>query len=148
MTHKTFETVPSALVNVNVLSPRFTQLTCGFIMLAVTRVRLCSVHQRFFTGLNNLPLLQHRNMSSNAEHSKIPITLLGTMAFGGRADAELSEKMVKAFLDRGHREVDTAFMYTDGQSETIIGGMDLPKNGNYLKCILQYCDCNWDVNSH
>ena len=60
---------------------------------------------------------------------KRPISLLGTMAFGGRATAEQSLEMVRAFLDRGHNEVDTAFMYTDGQSETIIGGMNLPKTG-------------------
>lgn len=51
------------------------------------------------------------------------------MSFGGRADAEQSLEMVKAFLDRGHNQVDTAFMYVDGKSETIIGGMNLPKTG-------------------
>lgn len=51
------------------------------------------------------------------------------MAFGGRADAEQSLDMVKAFLDRGHKLLDTAFMYADGKSETIIGGMNLPKTG-------------------
>uniref|UniRef100_A0A3Q2WZ53 Aflatoxin B1 aldehyde reductase member 4-like n=1 Tax=Haplochromis burtoni TaxID=8153 RepID=A0A3Q2WZ53_HAPBU len=56
-----------------------------------------------------------------------PVSLLGTMGFGGRADAEQSLEMVKAFLDRGHNQVDTAFMYVDGKSETIIGGMNLPK---------------------
>ncbi|XP_012692277.1 aflatoxin B1 aldehyde reductase member 3 [Clupea harengus] len=98
-------------------------------MLAVVRVGLCVLHQRLFTGSSSLLLVQNRNMSSsNSAHSKIPITLLGSMAFGGRADAEMSEKMVKAFLERGHRELDTAYMYTDGQAETIIGGMDLPNN--------------------
>lgn len=58
-----------------------------------------------------------------------PVSLLGTMAFGGRADAERSRDMVRAFLDRGHLLVDTAYMYTDGKAETIIGGMDLPKTG-------------------
>lgn len=53
------------------------------------------------------------------------------MAFGGRANPEQSLDMVKAFLDRGHKQVDTAFMYMDGKSETIIGGMNLPKTGNY-----------------
>uniref|UniRef100_A0A8C4A7Q3 NADP-dependent oxidoreductase domain-containing protein n=1 Tax=Denticeps clupeoides TaxID=299321 RepID=A0A8C4A7Q3_9TELE len=53
-------------------------------------------------------------------------TLLGSMAFGGRADAEVSEKMVAAFLRRGHGELDTAFMYNDGQSEAIIGALQLP----------------------
>lgn len=51
------------------------------------------------------------------------------MSFGGRADAEQSRDMVKAFLDRGHNLVDTAYMYTDGKSETIIGDMHLPKTG-------------------
>ncbi|XP_041835543.1 aflatoxin B1 aldehyde reductase member 3 [Melanotaenia boesemani] len=75
--------------------------------------------------LIHLPkLVAHRNMSSPA---KRPVSLLGTMAFGGRADAEQSREMVKAFLDRGHNQVDTAFMYVDGKSETIIGDMKLPK---------------------
>lgn len=61
--------------------------------------------------------------------AKRPVSILGTMAFGGRADAEKSLDMVKAFLDRGHNQVDTAFMYVDGKSETVIGGMNLPKTG-------------------
>lgn len=68
-----------------------------------------------------------RNMSTS--QAKRPISLLGTMAFGGRADAEQSLDMVKAFLNRGHNRVDTAFMYMDGKSEAIIGGMKLPKTG-------------------
>lgn len=69
--------------------------------------------------------MARQNMSSS--QSKRPITLLGTMAFGGRADEELSMEMVKTFMDRGHVMVDTAFMYVDGKSETVIGGMNLPK---------------------
>lgn len=57
---------------------------------------------------------------------KRPVSLLGTMAFGGKADAQQSLDMVKAFLARGHQHLDSAFMYTAGQSETIIGGMQLP----------------------
>ncbi|KAL7837717.1 hypothetical protein SRHO_G00274280 [Serrasalmus rhombeus] len=49
------------------------------------------------------------------------------MTFGGSVDADLSSKMVQVFLERGHHELDTAFIYTGGQSETIIGGMQLPK---------------------
>lgn len=66
----------------------------------------------------------------SSSEAKRPVTLLGTMAFGGRANAEQSLDMVKAFLDRGHKQVDTAFMYMDGKSETIIGGMNLPKSGS------------------
>ncbi|XP_030633449.1 aflatoxin B1 aldehyde reductase member 3 isoform X3 [Chanos chanos] len=95
-------------------------------MFCSVRAGLCAAHQRVFSRYSFIDLKQFRNMSTN---SKIPVTLLGTMAFGGRADAETSGKMVKAFLDRGHNEVDTAFMYTAGQSETIIGGMELPKSG-------------------
>lgn len=68
-----------------------------------------------------------KSMSSSS--GKRPVSLLGTMAFGGRADAEQSLDMVKAFLDRGHNLVDTAYMYMDGKSETIVGGMNLPKTG-------------------
>ncbi|KAI9520983.1 Aflatoxin B1 aldehyde reductase member 2 [Dissostichus eleginoides] len=63
----------------------------------------------------------------SSSQSKRPVTLLGTMAFGGRADEDLSLEMVKTFMDRGHVLVDTAFMYVDGKSETVIGGMNLPK---------------------
>lgn len=63
-------------------------------------------------------------MSSEA---KRPVTLLGTMAFGGRADSQQSLEMIKAFLGRGHILLDTAIMYVDGKSEAIIGGMHLPK---------------------
>ncbi|CAL8355588.1 unnamed protein product [Gadus morhua 'NCC'] len=69
-------------------------------------------------------LVSRRNMSSQM---KRPVTLLGTMAFGGRADAEKSLEMVKCFISHGHKEIDTAYMYTDGQAETILGGMNLAK---------------------
>lgn len=61
------------------------------------------------------------------------------MAFGGRADAEQSRDMVKAFLDRGHNLVDTAHMYMDGKSETVIGGMHLPKTGISEDTLVQLC---------
>ncbi|MGH0168046.1 UNVERIFIED_CONTAM: hypothetical protein FKN15_073673 [Acipenser sinensis] len=65
--------------------------------------------------------------SPGSTQSKLPVTLLGSNAFGGRADADTSAAMVRAFLERGHNEVDTAYMYVDGQSETVIGGMGLAK---------------------
>ncbi|MBN3310528.1 ARK72 reductase, partial [Amia calva] len=57
----------------------------------------------------------------------LPVTVLGTMAFGGRADADASTAMVRAFLERGHDALDTALMYTGGQAEAIVGGMGLAK---------------------
>jgi len=77
---------------------------------------------------HTLHFYQHRNMSQ----SKLPVTLLGSMAFGGRADAHTSAQMVQVFLERGHDELDTAFMYNDGQAETIIGDMQLPSTGTVL----------------
>ncbi|KAG7478414.1 hypothetical protein MATL_G00080620 [Megalops atlanticus] len=96
-------------------------------MLWRARSGLCVFLQTLNTRFRYLPPVLHRNMSSGT-NSKLPITLLGTMAFGGRANAETSATMVRAYLERGHNELDTAFMYTDGQSETIIGGMGLPKS--------------------
>lgn len=96
--------------------------------VVITR-RLCTLGKRHINKdsvLKHLPrIVARQNMSSS--QSKRPITLLGTMAFGGRADEELSMEMVKTFMDRGHVMVDTAFMYVDGKSETVIGGMNLPK---------------------
>lgn len=44
---------------------------------------------------------------------------------GRRMDATSSAASVQAFLKRGHTEIDTAFVYADGQSETILGGLGL-----------------------
>lgn len=54
-----------------------------------------------------------------------PATVLGTMEMGRRMDASASAATVRAFLERGHSELDTAFMYSDGQSENILGGLGL-----------------------
>uniref|UniRef100_A0A8C5KVE6 NADP-dependent oxidoreductase domain-containing protein n=1 Tax=Jaculus jaculus TaxID=51337 RepID=A0A8C5KVE6_JACJA len=54
-----------------------------------------------------------------------PATILGTMEMGRRMDATASAASVRAFLERGHTELDTAFMYSDGQSESILGGLGL-----------------------
>ncbi|XP_062842301.1 aflatoxin B1 aldehyde reductase member 3 [Trichomycterus rosablanca] len=93
---------------------------------------LCTVRatqkivQRLTTGLRLSDSLQIRTMASCQTAHRVPATLLGSMAFGGRADAGTSTRMVQEFLKRGHDELDTAFMYTDGQAETIIGEMKLP----------------------
>ncbi|XP_049474868.1 uncharacterized protein LOC125913724 [Panthera uncia] len=48
---------------------------------------------------------------------------------GRRMDAPASAAAVRAFLERGHTELDTAFMYSDGQSESILGGLGLGLGG-------------------
>ncbi|XP_045860674.1 aflatoxin B1 aldehyde reductase member 2 isoform X2 [Meles meles] len=58
-----------------------------------------------------------------------PATVLGTMEMGRRMDVPASAAAVRAFLERGHTELDTAFMYGDGQSESILGGLGLGLGG-------------------
>jgi len=45
----------------------------------------------------------------------------GTMQFGGRADATQSRDMFDACIDAGITHFDTAHVYTDGASETLLG---------------------------
>ncbi|XP_058531949.1 aflatoxin B1 aldehyde reductase member 3 [Ochotona princeps] len=52
-------------------------------------------------------------------------TILGAMEFGRRMDQAASVATVRAFLGQGYNEIDTAFYYAEGQSETILGGMGL-----------------------
>ncbi|XP_028731105.1 aflatoxin B1 aldehyde reductase member 3 [Peromyscus leucopus] len=54
-----------------------------------------------------------------------PATVLGAMEMGRRMDPTSSAASVRAFLQRGHTEIDTAFVYAEGQSETILGGLGL-----------------------
>lgn len=47
--------------------------------------------------------------------------VLGTMNFGPQLDTEASREMVKGFLQTGFRELDTAYVYNGGSTETILG---------------------------
>ena len=47
--------------------------------------------------------------------------VLGTMNFGPQLDTEASREMVKGFLKTGNRELDTAYVYNGGSTETILG---------------------------
>ncbi|KAM8926955.1 aflatoxin B1 aldehyde reductase member 2-like [Pelodytes ibericus] len=86
-------------------------------------------------------------MSSSAAPAprpRAPHTVLGSMEFGRRMDAVASGEAVREFVRRGHEEVDTAFMYADGETERVLGGLGLgaevklatkanPWGGNGLK---------------
>ncbi|MBT9259903.1 MAG: aldo/keto reductase [Clostridiales bacterium] len=52
---------------------------------------------------------------------KVSVYALGTNSFGGRADKETSIRIIHHALDHGVNFIDTADIYTDGQSEAIIG---------------------------
>ncbi|XP_023365485.1 aflatoxin B1 aldehyde reductase member 2 isoform X2 [Otolemur garnettii] len=76
-----------------------------------------------------------------------PATVLGTMEMGRRMDAPSSAVTVRAFLERGHTELDTAFMYSDGQSESILGGMGLGLGGSDCRVKIATKANPWDGNS-
>ncbi|MDC0738118.1 aldo/keto reductase [Cognatishimia sp. SS12] len=50
----------------------------------------------------------------------------GTMQFGGRADAKESAAMFDACVAAGISHFDTAYVYTDGASETLLGQFAAP----------------------
>ncbi len=61
-------------------------------------------------------------MRKSAEpFERMPIIALGTMTFGAQTSASDADRMLRMFLDEGHSWVDTAFMYAEGRSETILG---------------------------
>ena len=47
--------------------------------------------------------------------------VLGTMNFGPQLDTESSREMVRAFLATSNREMDTAYVYNNGDTENILG---------------------------
>ncbi len=57
----------------------------------------------------------------------VPRFAFGTMQFGGRADLDQSRAMFDACIDSGIRHFDTAFVYTDGASETLLGKFAAPR---------------------
>ncbi|SHF01401.1 Predicted oxidoreductase [Ruegeria intermedia] len=56
----------------------------------------------------------------------------GTMQFGGRADADQSREMFDACRAAGIRHFDTAYVYADGASETLLGQMIAPERDDLL----------------
>ena len=49
--------------------------------------------------------------------------ILGTMTFGPQVDTEGSRAMVKRFLEAGHHELDSAYVYNEGETEKILGSI-------------------------
>lgn len=52
---------------------------------------------------------------------KVSELCLGTMIFGQQVDEETSVKIIKRAIDLGINFIDTADVYTEGRSETIVG---------------------------
>ncbi len=57
--------------------------------------------------------------------------ILGTMTFGDRVDAAQAQAITAVFLDQGNLELDTANIYCDGATETMLGTI-LPEQKNPL----------------
>lgn len=49
--------------------------------------------------------------------------ILGTMTFGQQTDEAASEEMMEVALRNGIKELDTAYVYNDGESERILGNI-------------------------
>ena len=47
--------------------------------------------------------------------------ILGTMTFSGQVDIDTASQMVQSFKATGHQELDTAFVYNQGQTEVLLG---------------------------
>ncbi len=47
--------------------------------------------------------------------------VLGTMTFGPQVDLEGSKQMIDMFLNNGNHEIDTAYVYNEGDTERILG---------------------------
>ncbi len=45
---------------------------------------------------------------------QFPKVILGTMNFGEQVDEKNADKMIRMFLERGYKELDTAHRYSDG----------------------------------
>lgn len=60
--------------------------------------------------------------------------ILGTMTFGGQVEASEASQLLQGFFAAGHRELDTAYSYCDGRTETLLGELlpGLAQDGLYL----------------
>ncbi|MEM6759063.1 MAG: aldo/keto reductase [Pseudomonadota bacterium] len=65
-------------------------------------------------------------MITSLDGTPISPLAFGTMQFGARADAQTSAAMFEASLEAGITHFDTAWVYTDGQSETLTGAFVKP----------------------
>ena len=55
-----------------------------------------------------------------------PRIILGTMDFGRQLDQSAADRMVGKFLERGFKEIDTAYKYNDGAAEETLGRILTP----------------------
>lgn len=64
-----------------------------------------------------------KNILTSPDGTPASRLAFGTMQFGGRADAAASRAMFEDCVEAGITHFDTAHVYTDGASETLLGSM-------------------------
>lgn len=69
----------------------------------------------------------NRPLLTTPDQSPIGRFAFGTMQFGGRADSAASAQMYADCREAGIRHFDTAWVYTEGQSEAILGELVAPE---------------------
>src|SRR5512132_2879344 len=63
--------------------------------------------------------MEHRTLGNTG--TVVSTLCLGTMTFGAESDEKVAHEQLDRFLEQGGNFVDTADVYADGESETIIG---------------------------
>ena len=59
--------------------------------------------------------------------------VFGTMTFGPQVDCNSGRAMVKHFIQSGYREIDTAYVYNEGETERILGAILNDLNFKHIK---------------
>jgi len=72
------------------------------------------------------------NLTKGLRNKRGVSTILGTMEFGRRVSLEDSTKMVDYFTNKGFLELDTAAMYSSGQTEEYLGQIQSWKGQNHV----------------
>jgi aflatoxin B1 aldehyde reductase len=70
--------------------------------------------------------LNEKEVSVLNMETNVPRIILGTMNFGEQVDEVAADRMLAMFLDRGYKEMDTAYKYVDGASEEMLGRLLTP----------------------
>src|SRR5947207_15725692 len=86
-----------------------------------------SLLQRPATGASKLAVVEYRALGSSG--LKVSVLTMGTMTFGGTGpfakvgstDVEQARRQVDMCLEAGVNLIDTADVYSSGQSEEIVG---------------------------
>ncbi len=74
--------------------------------------------------------MQYRRLGQSGLH--VSPLCLGTMMFGDRTDAATSARIIDAALDAGVNFIDTADVYTKGESERVVGPAIAAKRSQWI----------------